>query len=613
MHSDLEKLVNYGKIDSKTAEKLELLSPDAFCTHKNWGTGRVVAWDRLGLRVTIDFEEKQGHDMAMTFAAKTLTPITVDSFLARRYRNPEELAALGESDPLGLVKLALSDSDGKILVSDLEAQLKGRIIPEGKYKRWWEATKKKMRESPHFTVPARRTEPLELREENFDPTTELVEQFRNERDLGAKLKVIEAIMKEIGAFDEAQDKLVDLVSEISDIARKSIKLRSVPTVELILAREELQNKIKDFQQKEGAITTAEVLTTETEAIPELLKELSVTRLRQVLQSFPEAFGEEWVEQILDFIPSSNLRTIGEIAHYMHESEEIDALIAHLETKLQQHSITSDALAWVCRERKGLASPIFTPILCLSVIRSLETDQLNDEGSVRSANRLRDLVVSDSMLVPDLIAESDMGTIRNFAGRLVSSAAFDELTRKSLMARIIKLYPETQDLVGHHEKQSEEALIVSEASLVERTAAYDKLIKEEIPQNREDIKVARSYGDLRENFEYKAAKDLQRVLMKRQHDWERELKSAVSTDFSNPDTSVVSIGTVVDLEAVNEGKPLSYTILGAWDSDPEKGILSYLSERGKAMLSRKPGDAVELPLGEGKVEHYRIKSIRAWKK
>jgi transcription elongation GreA/GreB family factor len=315
--------------------------------------------------------------------------------------------------------------------------------------------------------------------------------------------------------------------------------------------------------------------------------------------------------MLGLIPACNLRSIAEIASCLDAAEKKDALIAYMENGLQQRTITSDALAWICRERKGLATSVFTPTLCLSVMSSLEADQLNEEGSVRSANRLRDLVADDSGLIPDFINNANINTIRNFAGRLVGSASFDELTRKSLMARIIKLHPEIQDLMSGREKEQEETLIVSETSYTEKKAAYDRLIKEEIPQNREDIKVARSYGDLRENFEYKSAKEYQRVLMKRQGDWERDLKLAQPTDFANPDTSKVSIGTIVSLEPVGPGSPLTYTVLGAWDSDPDNGIIAYLSERGLAILDKKIGDEVEFPLGTGGTERYRITGVQAW--
>jgi transcription elongation GreA/GreB family factor len=613
MHPDLEKLVQREKIDRATAQQLELLPPGTFCHHKSWGVGKVADWDRLGVKVIVDFEAKQGHELGMKFAAMSLTPISEDSFLGKRFTAADELKALANNDPVALVKLALSSSGDRLSLDQLEEMLKGYVIPEGKYKSWWESTKKKLRENMQFIVPAKRTDPLELREEDFDPSQGLIEQFRAARDLRAKVKAVEAIIKEINAFKDHQDNLIELVAEISEIARKGVKLQYAPAVELILIREELQTKIKGFDSDNGQISTAEILAADESAIPGLFEELSLTRLRQALKSFPDAFGEaDWVEKMLGLIPACNLRSIAEIASCLDAAEKKDALIAYMENGLQQRTITSDALAWICRERKALAASVFTPTLCLSVMSSLEADQLNEEGSVRSANRLRDLVADDSGLIPDFINNANINTIRNFAGRLVGSASFDELTRKSLMARIIKLHPEIQDLMSGREKEQEETLIVSEASYTEKKAAYDRLIKEEIPQNREDIKIARSYGDLRENFEYKSAKEYQRVLMKRQGDWERDLKLAQPTDFANPDTSKVSIGTIVKLEPVTDGSPLSYTVLGAWDSDPDNGIIAYLSERGLAILDKKIGDEVEFPLGTGGTERYRITGVQAWK-
>ena len=241
--------------------------------------------------------------------------------------------------------------------------------------------------------------------------------------------------------------------------------------------------------------------------------------------------------------------------------------------------------------------------------SLETDQLQEETAARAANRLRDLIADDPDLIPDLIADADINTIRNFASRLITSASFDELTRKSLMARVIKMHPEVQDLVRGSDKYEDDVIFVSEESMVTRKADFDKLVKEEIPQNREDIKIARSYGDLRENFEYKSAKEYQRVLMKRKADWERELKVANPYDFSDPDTTQVSIGTRVTLESTDGGDKLEYSIMGAWDYDADKNVIAYLSERGKLLLEKKVGDDVALPTGsEDEVDRYKVASI-----
>jgi len=614
MHPDLEKLVSRGKIEADTARQLSGLEPGTFCVHKSWGVGAVREWDRLNLKVTVDFEEKSGHELSMKFAALSLSPVEADSFYAKRFSSLEELQNLAKEDPVALIVLAIgTQADNKIHLDRLEEMVKGHVVADGKYRSWWEGAKKRLREDNRFIVPPKRNEPLEMRGVDFDPSEGLIEDFRNARDLKAKVKAVEAIIKDIGVFKEHQDRLHELVEEISDTARKGARLQFTAAVELFLIGEELMQKLRGYEPPEGLTKTADVLAENEEAVPALLEELSLTRLRQVLRAFPEAFGDESTAKMLALVPHCNLRSIGEIANYLDSVGERDAFIGYFSESLQQRTLSSDGLAWICRERKGIGGPLFGPELSLNVMSSLESDQLNEEGAVRAANRLRDIVASDRSLIQDLIADSNLNTIRNFAGRLINSASFDDLTRKSLVARIIKQHPEVQELLGRGDKKHEETLIVSEESYIERKAAYDRLVREEIPQNREDIKVARSYGDLRENFEYKSAKEYQRVLMKRQQDWERDLKLAQPTDFAKPDTSKVTIGTVVELEPTDgTGGPLTYSVLGAWDSDPEKGVIAYLSERGREILGKGAGDEVEFPVGDGTTKRYRICSIRGWR-
>ena len=122
-------------------------------------------------------------------------------------------------------------------------------------------------------------------------------------------------------------------------------------------------------------------------------------------------------------------------------------------------------------------------------------------------------------------------------------------------------------------------------------------------------MARSYGDLRENFEFKAAKQMQAVLMRRKSELEHMLHRAHGTDFSNADTSQISIGTIVTLREVDSGQEESYTVLGAWDGDPERHIISYQTAIGQLLLGKKPGDRVTLNTDHGTAT-YEVIEIRA---
>ncbi|MFV1996000.1 MAG: hypothetical protein ACC661_11250, partial [Verrucomicrobiales bacterium] len=436
MHPDLEKLVARAKIDPKTAEQLDRLPPDTFCYHKSWKAGRIISWDRLGTKVVIDFEGKPGHEMGMKFAALSLEPVADEHFYARRFADPGSMQAMAQEDPVAVVKLALEGRGGSMSLDDLEDMIKGPIIPEGKYKSWWESTKKKLRGETRFVVPAKRNEPLELRDADLEPADALVQIYEKARDLKGKTKAAEAILREMPVFEDPAAQLLGVVEDMSDSARKAQKLNLGASIELILERDEIQRKVPELKLDEDQVTIVQILAANEAALPDLLRSLSISRVRLVLQSLPEAFGEEdWVKKMLALIPQCSLRAISEIAKFLGDRGHSDALLDFFESRLQQRTLPSDALAWVCRERKGMAEVIFDPSLSLAVMSSLDVDSLNEEGGARAANRLRDLLSEDKALIPALIAEADINTVRNFASRLMGTAVFDDLTRNSLMARI----------------------------------------------------------------------------------------------------------------------------------------------------------------------------------
>jgi transcription elongation GreA/GreB family factor len=161
------------------------------------------------------------------------------------------------------------------------------------------------------------------------------------------------------------------------------------------------------------------------------------------------------------------------------------------------------------------------------------------------------------------------------------------------------------------EKAETALVVSWESLERRKNEYAELVQKAIPANSREIAVARSYGDLRENHEFKAAKEMQKILMRRKSELEAQIVRAQGSDFANPRTDVVSIGDIVAVTDLERQHTESFTILGAWDSDPDKGVISYLTAVGQALLNSKTGQEVEVPVEGGK-RRYRVESISAFK-
>src|SRR5262249_37070910 len=159
-------------------------------------------------------------------------------------------------------------------------------------------------------------------------------------------------------------------------------------------------------------------------------------------------------------------------------------------------------------------------------------------------------------------------------------------------RMVKVYPELESMIAGAEPQEKAApLIVSWSSLEKRRAEHEALVKVKIPENSKEIALARSYGDLSENFEFKAAKQMQSVLMRRKPKLEKMVHDARGTSFKNPHTSRVSMGTIVTLRKDETNTKETYTILGAWEGDPDRHIISYQTAIGQALLGHEVGEAV----------------------
>jgi transcription elongation GreA/GreB family factor len=105
--------------------------------------------------------------------------------------------------------------------------------------------------------------------------------------------------------------------------------------------------------------------------------------------------------------------------------------------------------------------------------------------------------------------------------------------------------------------------------------------------------------------------MQKILMRRKEELEAQLARARGTDFSNAKTEVVGIGTIVQAIDLGANQSESFTILGAWDSDPDKGVISYLSPVAQSLLNRKVGDEVEFEF-HGAIHRHRIEKIESWK-
>ena len=226
--------------------------------------------------------------------------------------------------------------------------------------------------------------------------------------------------------------------------------------------------------------------------------------------------------------------------------------------------------------------------------------------------LADVLSDDDELIPDLLADANVETASDLAQTLLLNQGFEDLTKKSLIARFIKKFPTVQNLItgDSAEASEEEGLIVSQASFDAAKAEYEDLIATKIPENKEAIATAREHGDLKENSEYKMARQDQDILLTRKNELEADLSRARVTDFTEATLENVGIGSIVELKEGSSGKTRRYSILGAWDSDPDNDVLSYKTPLARQLIGKRNGETVTTLIG-GSKEDWTVLGIERY--
>ena len=598
MDAKLEKLVDSGKLTAKGAEQLEKLKPGAYCLHKSWGFGRVTEWNLLLNQIVIDFASKKSHPMQVQYAAENLTPLAREHFLARKANNLTSIKTLAREEPVAVVRNIVESLGGQATVAQIGEWLVNDVLTEAEWKRWWESTKKLLKASGAFSIPAKNTEPIHLRGEGVSHTDELIASFNKARQPKEQIAALEQIIRFHQQFKEPEKQLQPFIATIENMAVRNQKMHPELAFEFIIARDDLLGRVPQLRTTHIGLTLSKLILEEEKRLMSVLPKLPAAKEKRVLQALPSALGPRWTERALQLMRGSHGRMVAQIPRVLSEAGQHAELRAMLERGIREHSATGEMLAWLCNERQRW-SELITPELLSAIFATLEREQHNAPGR---ASKLHRVLVEDRQLLGDIFKKTDVAIARDAMRRLQLSPLFDELTKRSLLARIVKVYPELEGMITSAQPQEKTAqLIVSWSSLERRKAEYEELVKVKIPENTKEIALARSYGDLSENFEFKAAKQMQSVLMRRKSELEQMLHNARGTSFENVDISRVSIGTIVTLRSVETNKEETYTILGAWDGDPDRHIISYQTAIAQALLGHKAGEVISFSTDDGSAQ------------
>ncbi|MEZ5314453.1 MAG: GreA/GreB family elongation factor [Thermoanaerobaculia bacterium] len=317
------------------------------------------------------------------------------------------------------------------------------------------------------------------------------------------------------------------------------------------------------------------------AIRKLLSGLEDRLLRERALTMLKERREDWPAIHLDhFQREADPRVLSLIAEGL-ERESPDDLQKLLESLIAKPKKSPAAFVWLAE--RAADNEAIRDRLALRLLQQILTTLASSDLAPYRA-RLKALVESGGT-IPRLLshlAPEQAGAAMEAVARC---SALDTFHKEPLKNAILLRFPSLRE-------ESNETLYAVASSIEGTRAELKQLTEVEIPANRKAIEEARAMGDLRENFEYKSARERHEYLNARLAALHRDLGRARPIDFSGLDLSEVRIGCRVELQSDGTASR-RIAVLGPWESQPEEGILSYESELGKVLLGRKIGDEVTI--------------------
>ena len=154
----------------------------------------------------------------------------------------------------------------------------------------------------------------------------------------------------------------------------------------------------------------------------------------------------------------------------------------------------------------------------------------------------------------------------------------------------------------------EELILTREGYQKIEQEHELLVSVRRKEVAERIKEAISYGDISENSEFDSAKNEQAELEERIIKLENMLRNATIVDDEDISLEVVNVGLVIKVKDMEDGEILDFTIVGSSVIDPQNFKISNESPIGRALMGRRVGDLVEVPIPDGAVIKYEILEI-----
>jgi transcription elongation factor GreA len=544
------------------------------------GTGRVCEINLALSTVRADF---QGQIVSFRLgeAERLLTPLPAGHFFLEKLEHLADLQRLAPDDPGEILHRAFASLGSPLALADLRTALDG-IVPAEAWTAWW----KRARADARLTVGPGTRPQCSWSETAAAAADQVAAEFA----AASPRAQIEIARKHAGRSAELAQRLAQGLVALVHAARDSDPALALEALD---ALESLP-----FPEPAPVPVDAEAILRREDVAPILAgvndrraRERAIDLLPKVRPDWPRVYATLLVSE-------SDTRTLSRLYQALRDGPDPDALERAIQETLAQPGRAPRFYLWLCREmtsRPELEARADWRFL-RRLLEACSTDALKGQRAA-----LRELFDAGGIGLR-VVARLDRDQSEQFLALLDHGAVLEEHRKGDLRQVIWTRHTELQE-------PKEEPIYVTAAALDRKRAEFDQITRVDIPRNTEEIRRAAAHGDLRENFEYKAARERQEMLSSRAKSMHDELRRARVLDPAGIDPSAIRVGTRVQLvPAADGGTPLALTILGPWDSDPSRGVISYMAPAVARLLGKGVGERVLF----GEAE-FTVGAIDVWQR
>lgn len=604
-------------------------SPGDYIFHPaGWGAGRISEVDQDELTVLIDFEERKGHRMQMEMAAKVTETIEPNDLRAMRLDRAEELEEMAKEDPLELLRCGLRSRRGKATLRDLRDRLAGTVIEAKAWSRWWQKARQLAKAASDISLTPGSNPTLELgASADGGYTAACLRDLALTHDDGKRVRYLRDVMKEADAHEDGPQAIQRIAKALLGSNGTADDMELAPRISLAFVLSEVARKLEDFEVPE-AMRIANVLSDHDEVI-NVLPDLPITGHRTsallvMKGEIPEAEWPAFCERvILRGEADTSDAALADLTR-LGEKDRIRRLIQAIVARYREFPV---AFLWymkICRSKKlPKDAPRESDVSLLekAIILTGELEVANirrkDAEKVKTLKGLMSAFVSkDYAIVRDAFTNATESEARSLGSLLRNCRSLKQDIHDRMLAAMFRTRPELgkrQDLNDDSVEGSnpifDPAIIwCTEKALVRKRTEYEDVVNRQIPENAAEIGRAASYGDLSENAEWSAAIEKQTQLTKMSEELASDISKARLIDTKMVQGEEVGLGSKVGVRTP-DGDERQFTILGPWEVDVARGVISYQSPLGRAMIGKKVGQEAVVEVPSGQVR-YQVEKVEA---